>query len=159
MGWSLLGLARVARAQGHYEIAASLLGAAEARLNLAIDLNLSERIDYEREVAVTRTYLGQETYAHAQEKGRRMTPEQALAASEPAMTTKQHAPFAYPDGLTVREVDVLRLVALGLSDAQVADKLVLSPRTVQGHLRSIYAKIAVNSRSAATRYAIDHKLV
>jgi len=57
------------------------------------------------------------------------------------------------------EGDVLRLVALGLPDAQVADKLVVSPRTVQGHLRSIYTKIAVNSRSAATRYAVDHKLI
>jgi ATP/maltotriose-dependent transcriptional regulator MalT len=159
VGWSLLGLARIARAQGHYGLAASLLGAAEARLNVPIDLNLAERTDYEREVAVTRTYLGQETYAKAQEKGRSMTPEQALTPLEPAMTAKLHAPSAYPDGLTVREVEVLRLVALGLPDAQVADKLVISPRTVQGHLRSIYTKIAVNSRSAATRYAIDHKLI
>jgi len=60
--------------------------------------------------------------------------------------------------LTEREVDVLRLVALGMTDAQVADQLVLSPRTVQGHLRSIY-KINVNSRSAATRYAVEHKLL
>src|SRR6266566_9531251 len=66
VGWSLLGLARIARAQGHYGQAASLLGAASARLNVTIDLNLTERIDYEREVAVTRTYLGQETYAKAQ---------------------------------------------------------------------------------------------
>ena len=159
VGWSLLGLARIARAQGHYERAAVLLGAAEARLNVTIDLNLVERTDYEREVAVMRTYLGQEAYAKAQEKGRSMTPEQALTASEPAMTARQHAPPTYPDGLTVREVEVLRLVALGLPDAQVADKLVISPRTVQGHLRSIYTKIAVNSRSAATRYAIDHKLI
>jgi ATP/maltotriose-dependent transcriptional regulator MalT len=159
VGWSLLGLARVARAQGHYGLAASLLGAASARLNVPIDLNLAERTDYEREVAVTRTYLGQETYAQAYEEGCSMTPEQALAASEPAMTAKRHAPPAYPDGLTVREVEVLRLVALGLPDAQVADKLVISPRTVQGHLRSIYTKIAANSRSAATRYAIDHKLI
>jgi ATP/maltotriose-dependent transcriptional regulator MalT len=159
VGWSLLGLARIARAQGHYGQAASLLGAASARLNIPIDLTLTERIDYEREVAVTRTYLGQETYAQAQEKGRSMTPEQTLTASEPAMVAKQHAPSAYPDGLTVREVEVLRLVALGLPDAQVADRLVISPRTVQGHLRSIYTKIAVNSRSAATRYAGDHKLI
>ena len=159
VGWSLLGLARIARDQGHYWQAASLLGAAEARLNVTIDLNLTERIDYEREVAVTRTYLGQETYAKAQEKGRSMTPEQALTASEPAIVANQHAPSAYPDGLTVREVEVLRLVALGLPDAQVADKLVISPRTVQGHLRSIYNKITVNSRSGATRYAVDHKLI
>jgi predicted ATPase/DNA-binding CsgD family transcriptional regulator len=159
VGWSLLGLARVARAQGHYGLTASLLGAASARLNVPIDLTLAERTDYEREIAVTRTYLGQETYANAHEKGRSMTPEQALSVSELAMTAKRHAPSAYPDGLTVREVEVLRLVALGLPDAQVADKLVISPRTVQGHLRSIYTKIAVNSRSAATRYAVDHKLI
>jgi predicted ATPase/DNA-binding CsgD family transcriptional regulator len=159
VGWSLLGLARIARAQGHYGLAASLLGAASARLNVTIDLNPAERADFEREIAVTRTYLGQETYAQAHEKGRSMTPEQALTASEPAMTAKRHAPPAYPDGLTVREVEVLRLVALGLPDAQVADKLVISPRTVQGHLRSIYNKITVNSRSGATRYAVDHKLI
>jgi len=159
VGWSLLGLARIARAQGHYERAAVLLGAASARLKVSIDLNLTEQADYEREVAVTRSYLGQEAYAKAREKGLSMTPEQALATSEPAMTAKLHAPLAYPGGLTLREVEVLRLVALGLADAQVADKLVISPRTVQGHLRSIYTKIAVNSRSAATRYAIDHKLI
>lgn len=159
IGWSLLGLARIARAQGHYGIAASLLGAASARLNITLDLNPAERTDYEREIAVTRTYLGQETYAQAHEKGRSMTPDQALTTLEPAMTAKLLAPSAYPDGLTIREVQVLRLVALGLPDAQVADKLVISPRTVQGHLRSIYTKIAVNSRGAATRYAIDRKLI
>ncbi|MEO6892859.1 MAG: tetratricopeptide repeat protein [Ktedonobacteraceae bacterium] len=159
VGWSLLGLARVARSQGYYWQAACLLGAAEARLNVTIDLNAAERCDYEREIAVTRSYLGKETYAKAQEEGRAMTPEQALATAEPAMTARLHAPAAYPDGLTTREVEVLRLVALGLPDAQVAGKLVISPRTVQGHLRSIYNKIAVNSRSAATRYAVDHKLI
>jgi len=159
VGWSLLGLARIARAQGHYERAAVLLGAAEARLNITIDLNLTERTDFEREVAVTRTYLGQEAYAQSREKGRNMSPEQVLTASEPTMIARLHVPSAYPDGLTMREVEVLRLVALGLPDAQVADRLVLSPRTVQGHLRSIYTRIAVNSRSAATRYAVDHKLI
>ncbi|HEY0753184.1 MAG TPA: tetratricopeptide repeat protein [Ktedonobacteraceae bacterium] len=159
VGWSLQGLARLARSQGHYERAAVLLGAASAYLHVTIDLNAAERTDYEREAEVTRAYLGQESYERAREQGRRMTPEQALTASEPAMTAKRHAPRAYPDGLTAREVEVLRLVALGLTDAQVADKLVISPRTVQGHLRSIYTRIAVNSRSAATRYAIDHKLI
>ena len=62
-------------------------------------------------------------------------------------------------GLTEREVEVLRLVAQGMTDAQVAEQLVISPRTVNGHLRSIYSKIAVTSRSAATRYAVDHHLV
>ena len=62
-------------------------------------------------------------------------------------------------GLTTREVEVLRLVAQGLTDAQVAEHLVISPRTVNWHLTSIYSKLGVSSRAAATRYAIDHKLV
>jgi len=64
----------------------------------------------------------------------------------------------YPDGLTTREVEVLRLVAQGLSDVQVAEQLVISPRTVHAHLSSIYSKLDITSRSAATRYAVDRKL-
>jgi len=60
--------------------------------------------------------------------------------------------------LTAREMEVLRLVAQGLSDAQVADMLVISPRTVNAHLRSIYSKLNITSRHAATRYALEHHL-
>ena len=68
---------------------------------------------------------------------------------------------AAPDllDLTPREVEVLRLLAEGLTDAQVAERLVLSPRTVQGHVRAIYSKLGVTTRSAATRYAFEHHLV
>ena len=91
-----------------------------------------------------------------------MTPQQALAAKgqklAPTPTTTMTHPPTYPDGLTTREVEVLRLVATGFTDAQVADRLVLSPRTVHAHLSSIYSKLGINSRSAATRYAIEHHL-
>jgi DNA-binding NarL/FixJ family response regulator len=63
-----------------------------------------------------------------------------------------------PDALTAREVEVLRLAARGLTDAEIATQLVLSPRTVQVHLRSIYSKLGITTRSAATRYAIQHHL-
>jgi DNA-binding NarL/FixJ family response regulator len=53
---------------------------------------------------------------------------------------------------------VLRLVAQALTDAQVAERLSLSPRTVGQHLRSIYNKLGVNSRAAATRFAFEHGL-
>ena len=62
------------------------------------------------------------------------------------------------DELTAREVEVLQLVAEGLGDAEVARRLVVSPRTVHSHLRSIYRKLGVSSRSAATRYAVEHEL-
>jgi DNA-binding NarL/FixJ family response regulator len=52
-------------------------------------------------------------------------------------------------GLTTREVEVLQLVADGLSNAEIADRLVLSQRTVHAHLRSIFDKLGVNTRTAA----------
>jgi DNA-binding NarL/FixJ family response regulator len=63
-----------------------------------------------------------------------------------------------PGILSEREIDVLRLVAAGLTNVEIGERLVLSPRTVQAHLRSIYGKLGISSRSAATRYAIEHKL-
>jgi DNA-binding CsgD family transcriptional regulator len=66
---------------------------------------------------------------------------------------------SYPAGLSQREVEVLVLVAQGMTDVEVAEKLVLSPRTVNAHLTSVYNKLGVNSRAAATRLAIEHKLV
>jgi DNA-binding NarL/FixJ family response regulator len=66
---------------------------------------------------------------------------------------------ALPAGLTAREAEVLRLVAEGLTDAQVAERLILSPRTVSTYLTAIYGKLQVNSRSAATRWAVENGLV
>jgi DNA-binding NarL/FixJ family response regulator len=130
-----------------------------------------DRADYDRLVGTVRAQLDEAAFAAAWAEGRTMTAEQALAAKErtlmsaasPLASATPAAPTAkpavsYPEGLTQREVEVLRLVAQGLTDAQVADQLVISPRTVNGHLRSIYSKIGVTSRSAATRYAVDHHL-
>ena len=68
-------------------------------------------------------------------------------------------PVRYPAGMTAREVEVLRLVARGLTDVEVAARLFLSPRTVSTHLRSIYGKLDVSSRTAAARFATEHGLV
>jgi DNA-binding NarL/FixJ family response regulator len=82
------------------------------------------------------------------------------------LSTVQHnatsvwiADQTYPDQLTAREVDVVRLVAAGLTNREIAERLGLSSRTVDAHLRSVFAKIGVGSRSAATRYAVEHGLV
>ncbi len=61
--------------------------------------------------------------------------------------------------LTPREVDVVRLVARGLSNRAVADELVLSEKTVARHLANVYAKLGLSSRAAATAYAYDQGLV
>jgi predicted ATPase/DNA-binding CsgD family transcriptional regulator len=164
MASGLQGLAGVVAAQGEYTWAARLWGAAEAmREATGAPIPPVERADYERALVSARAQLGEKTFAAAWKVGRTMTLEQALASQGPVTTAQQSTPLsprpAYPDGLTAREVEVLRLVALGMTDAQVAGQLVLSPRTVQGHLRSIYNKLNVTSRSAATRYAVEHTLV
>lgn len=61
-------------------------------------------------------------------------------------------------GLTTRECEVLRLVAQGLTDADIGERLFISHRTASQHLRSVYGKLDVRSRAAATRYALEHDL-
>jgi DNA-binding CsgD family transcriptional regulator len=74
------------------------------------------------------------------------------------LASMKATPPAYPAGLSAREVEVLRLVASGLTNAQVADRLFLSPRTINAHLTTIYTKLNVPSRAAAIRFALDHDL-
>ncbi|HJT56397.1 MAG TPA: protein kinase [Ktedonobacteraceae bacterium] len=89
--------------------------------------------------------------------------EQAIVSTSTPIEISSTSPVkpavTYPDGLTAREVEVLRLVAQGLTDAQIAEQLVISPRTVNNHLTSIYSKIQVSSRAAATRYAMEHQFI
>jgi len=149
--------------------AARLWGAAQAlRAVIGAPLPPAYRADYERAVAAVRSSLGEKAFAAAWAEGRSMTLEQALAAQAPALgpisgepssAPPAKSPTTPPAGLTAREVEVLRLLATGLTDAQIAEQLVLSLHTVHAHLRTIYGKLGVTSRSAATRYAIEHQLV
>ena len=64
-----------------------------------------------------------------------------------------------PAGLTTREAEVLRLLVLGLTTRQVAERLVISPKTADHHVEHIYTKIGVSTRGAAALFAIEHGLV
>ncbi len=64
-----------------------------------------------------------------------------------------------PAGLTAREVDVLRLVARGLSSKEIASRLVISPKTARNHIEHIYTKIGATSRVTASLFAMDHGLL
>jgi predicted ATPase/class 3 adenylate cyclase/DNA-binding CsgD family transcriptional regulator len=165
----LEGLAAAVAAQGNPVWAAHLWGAVEAlREVIGAPLPMVERVSYQWAVTSSRTQLGEHAFAAAWAEGRTLSPEQALTAQEhvalpaPGERTSPPTPTpppATPSGLTAREVEVLRVVAQGLTNEQVAQCLVISPRTVETHLTSIYSKIGVSSRSAATRYAIEHRLV
>jgi DNA-binding NarL/FixJ family response regulator len=63
------------------------------------------------------------------------------------------------DGLTAREVEVLRLVAAGKTNRAVATDLVISEKTVARHMSNIFDKLGVSSRAAATAYAYEHDLI
>jgi predicted ATPase/DNA-binding CsgD family transcriptional regulator len=168
---SLDGLACIAGAEGDAGRAARLFGAAEAMRE-----TLSEAVAFQHtpeEVAWrepflvrARSRLGEQAWEEALRRGRAMrlkeAIEYALSPEEPSATTPapEQPPTSSdpPAGLTSREVEVLKLVATGMTNAQVAETLFLSPRTVQRHLNSVYHKIGVGSRTAATRFALEHGL-
>jgi len=84
------------------------------------------------------------------------TPPQAVLAAAGHRAGRRRAAVA---GLTARETEVLRHVARGLSTREIAAQLVLSPKTVERHIESIYGKAQVRSRAAATLFAMQHDLV
>jgi DNA-binding NarL/FixJ family response regulator len=65
----------------------------------------------------------------------------------------------HPHGLTKRELEVLRLVAAGKTNRDIASELVVSEHTVARHVQNIFSKLDVSSRSAATAFAFEHRLV
>ena len=148
--------------------AARLWGAADVlRETCRVPLPPVYHADYKQAVAAARVQLGEQTFAAAWAEGRSMTVDQVLASRGVVTISRSHSssPPAsnslqmYPDGLTTREVEVLGLVALGLSNAEIAEQLVISLLTVKAHMRQLYNKLGISSRSAATRYAIEHHLV
>jgi DNA-binding CsgD family transcriptional regulator len=87
---------------------------------------------------------------------RTMSLEQAIEyALDRSTTLETAAPETYPAGLSAREVEVLGLVAQGMTNAEVAKRLFISPRTVGWHLGSIYRKLEFSSRTEATRFAVE----
>ena len=124
--------------------------------------------DYRQAVARAKEGLTGREADNAWALGRTMTLEQALnwAKEDPALntisvylqTSPQHTNGVEKE-IKPRQLDVLRLVATGMTDAEVAERLNIGVRTVQSHLQSVFRTLNVNSRSAATRYAIEHGLV
>lgn len=64
-----------------------------------------------------------------------------------------------PGGLSEREIEVLRLVAAGMTNRAIAARLYISERTVHRHINNIFGRIGVNSRAAAAAYAVQHGLL
>jgi len=147
---------RLEAAQTHLEASLSLARSCAARYEEALtllslaDLSIAER---KRNQAATLLHEAADILEPLDAR-----PALAQLAAIKARLGAPATVSAYPAGLSAREAEVLQLVAEGLSSAEVADRLVLSPRTVEQHLRSIYNKLGVSSRAAATRFAVLHHL-
>lgn len=165
----LEGIASILATQGDPVRAARLWGAAEAlRETMGAPIWPVERATYERAIAAARSRIGRKVFVVAWTEGRTMplehifTNRNTMLAPQSALTSPHVIAALSPSslaGLTTREVDVLSLLAQGLTSAQIAEQLIISLVTVNTHIRSIYTKLGVTSRSSATRYAVEHHLV
>ena len=155
-------LACLAGIQGRAERAARLFGVAQALLdaaNYVLPPTLSEL--HERAESTARSDLGARAFAAAVNHGRTMPLAEGVAYALAdygvnfGRQTLARSSASYP-GLSQRELEIVRLVAQGFTDKQIADELHISPRTVDGHLRRIFVRVGVTSRSALTAWGIRH---
>ncbi|MGH2532672.1 MAG: ATP-binding protein [Thermomicrobiales bacterium] len=162
----LRGLARVAAAGGRLEQAVRLAGA-EAALRAAAGIPLTpapERQRYERDLAAWRAALGETSFATAWTPGWALPLHQTIAeaatvAFPPATAAITSREPSAQAGLTPRELEVLRLVADGRSDREIAQVLSISSRTAGNHVASVLDKLGVGSRAAAVALALRHGLI
>jgi predicted ATPase/DNA-binding CsgD family transcriptional regulator len=159
----LEGLASMYGAEGKIVRAARLWGAEEAlleKLEDAVYTYVPDRALHRRQVAAARPQVDEAAWTASWTEGRVMSLEQAVEyALEQEPASDPAAPESHLGGLSAREADVLRLVATGLTTAEVAEELFLSSRTVDWHLSSIYRKLGLHSRTEASRFAAEHGLL
>jgi DNA-binding NarL/FixJ family response regulator len=155
----------VAHARGAVLLAEGDARASLAALRRAADVWRELEAPYE--VARTRELvglvcraLGDDDTATLELDAARKAFEQLEAGPDAARVEAHMAPArSSPHGLTPRELDVLRLVASGRSNKQIAAALVISEHTVARHVQNIFAKLDVSSRTAAASFAFEHELV
>jgi ATP/maltotriose-dependent transcriptional regulator MalT len=160
-------VASVASSRGLNEPAARLAGAAVAiRKAVLPGAGRDSHVPHIAAVTIARAHqvLGESAFQRAWAAGGQLsvdpavTEATALAERLAAHPTAPVGRTAYPAGLSEREAEVLQLVAVGLTNAQIAERLFLSKRTVDAHLQRIYAKLDVTTRAAAIRFALEHGL-
>jgi ATP/maltotriose-dependent transcriptional regulator MalT len=114
------------------------------------------------DIMAVRSQLGETVFAEAWAAGKAMTQEQAIAYALEGRTTSIEATLseraevraaASVDSLKKRELEVLRLVADGLSNREIAAQLILAPTTVKWYLSEIYGKLGVANRTQAVARA------
>lgn len=161
ISWSFMGLAHIAIADGAWKQAAHLMAMAD-RFEDLTGAPLTPHIhrDHEHAEHALIDHAGPGAFADALEAARSADLETEVAAALALSRPFQHAPApkASDAGLTHREREVLRMMASGKSNQEIAETLFLSVGTVKVHVTRILAKLGVKSRAAATDYAHRHQL-
>jgi DNA-binding CsgD family transcriptional regulator len=163
----LESFAALAAAQSMPEAALQLAGAAAALREAIGARQFPLRRDLLQSwLSVMRHRVAEDVYARNWAAGRKLTIQEAIAlalALEPSRSAD--SPTSAPQrgagraGLTARDLEVLRQVARGQSNKEIAAELVLSVRTIERHITNLYAKIDARGKADATAYAIRHGLV
>jgi predicted ATPase/DNA-binding CsgD family transcriptional regulator len=155
------GIAGVANHRGRPERAARLLGAAWGVAETLGVRYLAHHVHAERVLATTRSQLDDEAFDAAWAEGQALSIEQAVAEARRLLATPTSGPLPPQSSprLSPRELDVLRLLVAGQHDREIAAALRVSPRTIQTHVASLFAKFGVNSRVEVTAIAVRRGLV
>ena len=157
---TLVILAAILHGQGLAVWSARVFGLAEAMPGtgyMPVEAALFEQYFHIGDIrAELRAQLGDEAFANEIAAGHRLRLDDLPAIPHPQGPAPASASGA---SLTAREIEVLRLLAQDLSNPQIAERLVVSRRTVDAHLRSIYDKLGVKSRDAAIRVAGENRLI
>ena len=119
------------------------------------------RMEYEHYLAGVRASLTEAEFQAEQAAGRAFSLEQAVeyAQNLPLSAAAAHGTRKQPDELTAREREVAALIAQGRSNAEIADKLVVSKRTVEKHIANILSKLGFTARAQIVRWGIESGLV
>ncbi|MEO8612874.1 MAG: LuxR family transcriptional regulator [Chloroflexota bacterium] len=154
MSLCLIGFADVALAKRDSTKAARQRPAA-ARLigDIGVQLELGDHHDYERTMSKLYEVLPEDAYLEIAERA------QSLSLNEFFAQTLPKSNLQSAHALTAREIEILRFVAAGLTDKQIAAHLTISAHTVNAHLRTIYRKLDVNTRTAAVHAAQESSLL
>jgi predicted ATPase/DNA-binding NarL/FixJ family response regulator len=157
IGMGLEAAASLLTDTGRPEEAAHTFGLAAAlREALGTPLIAPIAPQHERSMHELRRLLGSQALATLLDEGRGLTVERVLQSIDVSAARPRVPVPPLDELLTARETEVLRLLTHGLTDQQIAQALVISPRTVHTHLTAVYGKLGVKNRSAATRWALEH---
>jgi predicted ATPase/DNA-binding CsgD family transcriptional regulator len=152
----LESLGEITAGRGQFEIAASLLGAAEAlREAIRMPRPPADALEYDSALAIVRANVSESTFLREWQRGRSQPLEVILCAPDISPTAKERA----PSPLTTREHDVTWLVAQGLTNNEISERLIVSIRTVEAHVTHVLTKLGLRSRAQLAIWALEHGLV